>query len=187
MIAEQTAQPALNLRWTFSNALSAFRALLAIPIVFTIDAELRTWTIAISVFAVITDLLDGYLARRLNEISDLGKILDPLSDKIYMGVGVAALLAKGWLAPWFVAIVLGRDLLIFLGGLYVERRTGVVLPSLYIGKFAAGSLALLMILLLAGVTGTVYTVFEYLALALLVSSFVVYVSRAVSVLREAGR
>lgn len=183
MIVEQTAQTALNLRWTYSNALSAFRGLLAIPIVFTIDAEMRLLTIAISVFAVITDLLDGWLARKLNEISDLGKILDPLSDKIYMAVGVAALLAKGWLEPWFVAIVLGRDLLIFLGGIWVERRTGVVLPSLYIGKAAVASLALQMILLLAGVEGVVYQVSQWLTIALLAASFATYALRAVRTVR----
>lgn len=178
------AQPALNLRWTWSNALSAFRGLLAIPIVYTIDAEMRVATIAISVFAVITDLLDGYLARRLNEISDLGKILDPLSDKIYMAVGVAALLANGWLEPWFVAAVLGRDLLIFLGGIVVERRTGIVLPSLYIGKTAVASLALLMLLLLAGVTGPVYDILEVVTLALLAASLVAYFARGVTTVRK---
>lgn len=186
MIAEQTAQTALDLRWTFSNALSALRGMLAIPIVFTIDAEMRLVTILISIAAVITDLLDGWLARKLNEISDLGKILDPLADKIYMAVGVAALLAKGWLPLWFVAIVLGRDLLIFLGGIYVERRAGIVLPSLYIGKAAVASLALQMILLLAGVDGIVYQVSMGLSIALLAASFVAYSIRAVKTLRRAA-
>jgi cardiolipin synthase len=183
MIAEQTAQTALNLRWTFSNALSALRGLLAIPVVFTVAAEMRAATIAIAVFAMITDVLDGWLARKLNEISDLGKILDPLADKVFMGVGVVALVLNGWLEPWFVAVVLARDLLIFIGGLYVERRTGIVLPSLYIGKAAVVSLSLQMLLLLAGVTGIVYDVFLYLTLALLLASFVVYLQRAARVVR----
>jgi CDP-diacylglycerol--glycerol-3-phosphate 3-phosphatidyltransferase len=186
MIAEQTARTTLNLRWTLSNALSALRALLAIPIVFTISAEMRVATILISVFAVITDLLDGYLARRLNEISDLGKILDPLADKIYMAVGVVALMAVGWLEPWFVAVVLARDLVIFLGGIYIERRTGIVLPSLYIGKFAAASLALHMILLLAGVEGIVYDVSRWLTLALLAASLVAYLARGARTLKGEG-
>lgn len=183
MIAEQTAPAKLNLRWTISNAVSALRALLAIPIVLTIQHEMRTAAIALSVFAVITDLLDGYLARKFNEISDLGKILDPLADKAYMAAGVIALLAKGWIAPWFVAIVLGRDLLIFLGGIYVKQRTGIVLPSLYIGKIAVASLALLMLLVLGDVHGIVYNVLLYVTLALLVASFVVYLMRAVATLR----
>jgi hypothetical protein len=79
--------------------------------------------------------------------------------------------------------VLARDLLIFIGGLYVERRTGIVLPSLYIGKAAVVSLSLQMLLLLAGVTGIVYDVFLYLTLALLLASFVVYLQRAARVVR----
>lgn len=183
MIAEQTAAPALNLRWTLSNAISAFRALMAVPIVLTIDAEMRVAGIAVSIFAVVTDLLDGYLARKLNEISDLGKILDPLADKVYMAAGVIALLSKGWIEPWFVAIVLGRDVLIFLGGLYVKHRTGIVLPSLYIGKFAVASLALLMLFVLGGVTGIAFDILEAITIALLAASFVVYLARAIRTVR----
>jgi CDP-diacylglycerol--glycerol-3-phosphate 3-phosphatidyltransferase len=185
MIAEQSARTALNLRWTLSNALSALRGLLAIPMIFTIAAGMRGLTIAICVAAMITDVLDGYLARRLDEISDLGKILDPLADKVFMALGVIVLVVNGWLDAWFVAVVLARDVLILVGGLYVERRTGVVLPSLYVGKAAVVSLSLQMLLLLAGVTGVVYDVCLYLTLALLVVSLVVYLKRAVETLRRA--
>ena len=183
MIAEQTPPASLNLRWTFSNALSALRGLMALPIVLAIDAEARVLAIALSVFAVITDLLDGYVARKRNEISDLGKILDPLSDKIYMAAGVAALLAKGWLEPWFVAVGLGRDLLIVLGGIYITRRTGLVLPSNYVGKTAVASLALQMLLLLAGVTGIVYDTLQVITVTLLAASFIVYLKRAIETVK----
>lgn len=180
-----TSAPKLDLRWTFSNALSALRGLLAIPAALTIMAGMGGVTIAIFVFATITDLLDGYLARRLNEVSDLGKILDPLADKIFIGAVVVAMLLEGMLPLWFVAVILARDLLILAGGVIVERRTRTVLPSNYPGKIAVLILSTTLLLIVAGVGQTVIQIMMGIALALLSLSFVLYLARAAKVWREA--
>jgi CDP-diacylglycerol--glycerol-3-phosphate 3-phosphatidyltransferase len=168
----------LNLRWTLSNALSAFRMALAVPAALTLLADMRWVTFAIGVVGIITDLLDGYIARVRNEISDLGKILDPLADKICVAGVVVALLIKGELPVWFVAVVMGRDLLIVLGGMLVERRTGEVLPSNYPGKVAALTMAITLLLILARVDQTWITPFFWLTLGLLAISLVLYIRRA---------
>ena len=178
-MADQPAQqPGLDLRWTISNALSALRIVLVVPAVLAIDADMRMLAIGLFVLAAVTDMLDGYLARRLHEISDLGKILDPLADKIFVGAIVVQLLLRHELPLWFVAIVLGRDLLILLGGIYIERRTGVVLPSNYPGKIAVLTLSLTLLLVVAGIGPTTLNIMIAINLLLLAVSIVLYGKRA---------
>ncbi|MCE7934379.1 MAG: CDP-alcohol phosphatidyltransferase family protein, partial [Chlorobi bacterium CHB2] len=136
MNANTAPPPPLNLRWTLSNGLSALRMLLVVPTWFTLASGMRLATVALFILSALTDVLDGWLARKRNEVSDLGKILDPLADKVYVGVVVVVMLLQGMLPLWFVLVVLGRDLLILVGGILFERRTGVVLPSNYPGKIA---------------------------------------------------
>ena len=74
----------------------------------------RSWVYGLALMAYISDLLDGYIARKRNEITEWGKILDPLADKIFVGLTCIALLSIGQLSIWYIALVIGRDVLIFL-------------------------------------------------------------------------
>jgi CDP-diacylglycerol--glycerol-3-phosphate 3-phosphatidyltransferase len=184
---DRVAAPALDLRWTLSNALSALRMVLVLPMAYTLIAGMRWATVVICVLAAVTDVLDGYIARRNNEISDLGKILDPLADKVFVGVLVILLLIKAMLPLWFVAVVLGRDLLILAGGLLVERRTGAVLPSNYPGKIAVLVLSTTLLLIIIGTAPIVITVMMTASLVLLAISLVLYATRAIEAGRGKGR
>jgi len=177
-------QQKLNLRWTFSNGLSALRLALAVPASLTLWASMGGVTIALFVLAALTDILDGYLARRLDEVSDLGKILDPLADKVFVAVIVVVMLLKGLLPLWFVGIVIARDLLILFGGIVVERKTGAVLPSNYPGKIAVLVLSTTLLLIVADAGWTTVRVMEGLSLALLALSFVLYAVRGVRAFRR---
>ncbi len=181
---EQTAT-SNTYRWTFSNAISVLRIVLALPAWIAFEAGLRGTVVAIAIFAVITDLLDGYIARRYNEISDLGKILDPLADKVFAATAVLVLVAHGELPLWFVFVVLGRDLIIFAGGTWIERRTGLVVASNYPGKAAALTLAVTLMLIVARVPHGVTDVLLGISLLLLAVSLVLYVVRGVRALRGA--
>jgi CDP-diacylglycerol--glycerol-3-phosphate 3-phosphatidyltransferase len=87
--------------------------------------------------AALTDFLDGFLARKLNQISELGKILDPLTDKLMIGSAIIILFLQNRMPLWYVAIIIGRDLFNLFGGLLVSRKIKFVLPSILIGKVAA--------------------------------------------------
>lgn len=176
--------PGLNLRWTLSNGLSALRMLLVIPTWFTLASGMRLATIALFILSALTDVLDGWLARKRNEISDLGKILDPLADKVYVGVVVVIMLMQGMLPLWFVLVVLGRDLLILVGGILFERHTGVVLPSNYPGKIAVLVLSGTLLAIVAGASTTLIDIMAGTALLLLAISLTLY---AVRVVRQWGR
>lgn len=141
---------------------------------------------AVCVVAAITDVLDGQLARRHNEVSEFGKVIDPLADKVFVGTMVVVLLSLGMIPLWLVAIVLGRDLLILVGGLVIKRRTEVVLPSNYPGKAAVVSLSIALILVLLDIQGIVVDVFTWLSILLLTLSLVLYGIRARHVWRSGG-
>jgi cardiolipin synthase len=92
---------------------------------------------ALGVFlaASFTDIVDGYIARRYNMITDLGKILDPVADKA-MQITVLVSMAVRSLMPWVaVAVIMTKELMMFLGGVFLFRKNVVVGANLY-GKIA---------------------------------------------------
>ncbi len=96
--------------------------------------------------AVLTDFLDGYLARRLQQVSDLGKIIDPLADKIGVGIIAVCLAVTGDIPLWYLVTVLVRDLLIFAGGVYIRRQKKIVPQANMAGKIAVNVIALALLL-----------------------------------------
>ena len=139
----------------------------------------RLIALAIFLLASATDKLDGYLARSRNLITDLGKILDPIADKVLIGAALIALSILGDLWWWVTIIILGRELLITLMRFIVIRY--VVLPASRGGKLKTvfqiiaicafllplGSMPYFLfviasVLMAAAVAITVYTGIEYL-------------------------
>ena len=175
--------------WTISNFLSFSRILLMGPvIVFFLGGSPHHREIAVLfvLLAVVTDTLDGYLARLLHQESEIGRIIDPLADKIGVGIVVVLLLLFGDIPLWFALLVLTRDIAIFCGGVYIKRRKGLVLPSNMAGKIAVSLVALT--LTLAMLRYQMFALVEEFSLAasavLLIVSFAVYVRRFLTVLSE---
>jgi len=179
--------PAAGRFATVSNFLSIARAVLAVPFVLVMLSDVpgaRWWGMAILAVAALTDKLDGVFARRFNQVTEWGKILDPLADKIGVAAVALVLLSLGLAPLWFVLLVLVRDLLIFAGGVYLKSSRGVVLPSNQAGKWAVGivTLALFACMMQAG------TPWEEILLAaacgLLLLSFAQYIGRFAAVARS---
>jgi CDP-diacylglycerol--glycerol-3-phosphate 3-phosphatidyltransferase len=179
---EETSNPF----FTISNLLSISRAVLAIPfaIVMLSDSpHARWWGIFILALATLTDKLDGVVARKYNQVTEWGKILDPLADKIGMAI-VAMVLVKRALIPlWFVLGLVGRDLLILAGGIYIKRSRGLVLQSNQLGKWTIGALALTMFTAMLRWT-TATDIFLWLCVAMLAGSLVLYARRFVEVMKS---
>lgn len=107
--------------------------LLAVCVYFLLgDNYLMTCIMIIVIW--LSDLLDGYFARSRNEISELGKIIDPLADKVTVISLVVILLLKGIIPAWYVIITVLRDALILGGGLYLNYKKNTVLQSNWLGK-----------------------------------------------------
>ncbi|MCX6165277.1 MAG: CDP-alcohol phosphatidyltransferase family protein [Ignavibacteriae bacterium] len=152
-----------------SNLLSVFRIVLIIPVCFLFfsDFEHNKYIIlCVLLLMYVTDLLDGYLARKLNQVSELGKIIDPVADKLVVGVIAILMFIKGLIPLWFIIIVVLRDLLILIFGLFLKRKKKVVLMSNYPGKVAVFTIGLAL----------VFSIFKDTELLRFISSLLYYVS-----------
>ena len=176
--------------WTISNALSFLRVVLVFPIaVFvrqnTFDAQV--YAVGLIIVAAFTDLFDGALARKLNQVSELGKIIDPAADKIAVGLICILLVLQKKLSLWFVLLVLIRDLLILLGGMYVRKRKGITLQSNVVGKWAVTFVTLYILFAIVNNDGVVFIRNILLAASAgaLLLSFGLYAKRFADVLGKA--
>ena len=143
--------------WTLPNLLSALR-LLGVPLFLwlVLGPEADGWALAVLALSGVTDFLDGYLARRLDQASPLGEILDPVADRLYILAVVIGLGLRD-IIPWWVVLILPlRDLLLW-GLVPVLRTRGYsALPVHFLGKAATFNLLYAFPLLLLGDgTGTV--------------------------------
>jgi len=127
--------------WTASNVVSLFRLLLTGPVVYLLLNEMRVAAFVVCLLSAFTDYLDGKLARSTNTVSEWGKVIDPIADKVFIGAILIVLLVQGLYPVWFVVLVLARDGIILAGGLWVRRYTPVVPPSLPSGKWAVAAIS----------------------------------------------
>lgn len=166
-----------------SNGFSLLRLVLAFPIFFLL-LKINTWSnlqyyaaILIIFVAVISDYLDGYYARKRNEITELGKIIDPLADKVGIIGYVMGLYLVDKIPNYLFFMIIFRDLLIFLGGIFVTKKIGKVLPSNLLGKITVNILALY--LLIRTFFANVNTFFlEVLSVIFIIMSLFFYILRA---------
>jgi cardiolipin synthase len=135
--------------FTISNLLSTSRIFLVIPMGYCLVSDFpyhRWWTAGIIVLAIATDFLDGFLARKLHQVSDMGKIIDPLADKIGIGAYAILMAWTGNVPLWFVILVLVRDLVIFSGGFYIQRKKKIIPQSNWPGKISVTLIAVVFLL-----------------------------------------
>jgi cardiolipin synthase len=130
------------------NLLSIFRILLIPFILLALSRGWREGAAGLIVLSGSTDLVDGWIARRFRQITDLGKILDPLGDKLTIGAVSLFLAWTGKLPWWMVGIILTKDVVILVAGLAFWGRGRRVPVSDLWGKIAAMAVGLLI---LAGV------------------------------------
>ena len=163
---------------TLSNGVSFLRVVLAIPTVIFFLAGNFSATALCMIFAYLTDIADGYIARRTNTVSEFGKMIDPVADKIYVAALVIAMLSKGMAPLWFVCIVIGKDVLVTVGAFLVRKKIGAMLPSNYWGKSAILATIIVLLLAVIGVTSDILVFGWVISAILLVLSFAIYVRRA---------
>jgi cardiolipin synthase len=150
-MANPTQLGTANSNWTIPNALSGLR-LLGVPLFFwlIVGPESDGLALAILIVSSFTDWLDGYLARRLNQFSRLGELLDPLADRLYVVAALAALYIRDLLPIWVVAALLMRDVLMSLLLVYLKRFGVTGVPVHFVGKAATMNLLYALPLILLG-------------------------------------
>jgi CDP-diacylglycerol--glycerol-3-phosphate 3-phosphatidyltransferase len=127
------------------NLLTLARLVLfPIPVIFIIRGNDLAALIALAI-GIATDVLDGYLARRLNQISDLGKLLDPLSDKLAVAALAIVLHIYRGFPFWAMALIIGRDLIILVVGAFHLKSKLPFPTSNQFGKLTAFAWSLLLL------------------------------------------
>lgn len=129
------------------NIISLFRLLLTLPISYIflnynkIDGG-NEYVIYIILIAFISDLLDGYIARKTNSVTELGKIIDPLADKCLTAIVVFSMWYYNYFSTTLFCIIVFRDILIFVAGFITSLKIKKVVSSDYIGKFTVFTIGL---------------------------------------------
>jgi len=137
--------------WTVPNLISMAR-LAGVPVFLwlVLVPEADGWALGLLMLSGLTDYLDGYLARKLNQASALGEILDPVADRLYI-LAVVLGLALREIIPWWVAVILPlRDLLLWGLVPFLRTRGYSALPVHFLGKAATFNLLYAFPLLLLG-------------------------------------
>jgi CDP-diacylglycerol--glycerol-3-phosphate 3-phosphatidyltransferase len=131
--------PMIRFVWTVPNLLTILRFLLLFPILWSMSESRPALLCVFVFFAILTDSLDGFIARRLNQKSDFGKMLDPVVDKInVLAVILFMLISKQYEFPlWFFLFLSIRELTVLLCGFYIVIKNKPVMESNRSGKYSA--------------------------------------------------
>ena len=174
------------------NKLTVLRVVLIIPFVICLLVPSfgtvgRYAALVIFIIASLTDLADGKIARKYNMVTNFGKFMDPLADKLLVGAAMICLVGTGQLAAWFVVIIISREFIIS-GFRLVAADNGVVIAASYWGKFKTVFQMVMVICLILNFDCQIYqwlcVIVSYIALLLTIISLVDYVYKNRNILKD---
>ena len=137
----------------------------------------RYISLTLFVVASVTDWFDGYLARKNNLVTNFGKFMDPLADKLLVCSAMICMIDLKRLPAWFVIIIIAREFIIS-GFRLIAAENGVVIAANYWGKFKTASQMIMIILLILhfdGIFVILEQIFIWLSLALTIISLITYI------------
>ena len=139
------------------------------------------------IIASLTDLFDGKIARKYNMVTNFGKFMDPLADKLLVCSALICLIELGQLAAWVVIVIISREFIIS-GFRLVAADNGVVIAASYWGKFKTTFQMIAVILLIFDIPALrmVANITVVIAVALTIISLVDYVAKNYRILTEGG-
>ena len=175
---------------TVPNLLSLLR-LLMIPLILWLYCEKQAHTAAAAVVAVsgLTDIADGIIARKFNLVSDLGKILDPVADKLTQAALIFCLMARYDWMLWLFALFAVKEIIMGVSGLVVIKKKDVVNSAQWFGKLSTVVLYAVMILLFLfpGIPAGAANAMILLCAGTVVLSLVKYMRFYISLLSSKGK
>ena len=145
----------------------------------------RYISLLIFVGASVTDWFDGYLARKHNLVTNFGKFMDPLADKLLVCSAMICMIELGRLPAWIVIVIIAREFIIS-GFRLIAAENGIVIAANYWGKFKTVSQMIMIILMIMNLDNAVFqgaiTLFVVIAVALTIISLIDYIVKNKSVL-----
>lgn len=186
--------------WNVPNIMTTGRVILIIPFVIVLLGANAGWfgedilipciaADGIFLLASLTDLFDGKIARKYNLVTNFGKFMDPLADKVLVCSGLICLVEMGRVPAWVVIVILAREFIIS-GFRLVASDAGIVIAASYWGKWKTTLQMTLVIMAIVDLSpyipfyAIVETVVMYVALALTVISLVDYIYKNHKVLMQ---
>ena len=124
------------------NLITILRLVLIVPLVMSYYFDYMTYLYVLLGVVILTDFLDGFLARRLNQISDLGKLLDPIADGLILFTFSVVLYFEDLIDPWFCIFYFCRQFLLLILSMTFLPNADSVYGSNIIGKWGVGFLTL---------------------------------------------
>lgn len=173
------------------NKLTIFRVIL-IPFFVTsllIQSIPYNNIIACSIFIIasLTDFLDGYIARKYNLITNFGKFMDPLADKLLVGAALICLIESGQLPAWVVIIIISREFIIS-GFRLIASDNGVVIAASYWGKFKTVSQMAMVIVLILNIQLPIFQIIGiilmWISVILTIVSLIDYIIKNKNILND---
>jgi CDP-diacylglycerol--glycerol-3-phosphate 3-phosphatidyltransferase len=120
--------------WTISNILSILRGAMGFPIALLLSREKMIFATILIFLAIISDTLDGMIARRTNQVTNLGKALDPIADKMCILTVLLFLIIEGKIPIHFLIFIGIRDLAIAIMSVYLMNVKDMVVGAVFTGK-----------------------------------------------------
>lgn len=157
------------------NMLTCLRLVMIIPMVYCFLSDMRKAALGFFLLASLTDLLDGYIARRLQIVSNFGKVMDPLADKLMLLSAVLCLFSQGDLPTVVIVIVFAKELLMITVGAILYRTLHMIIPANVIGKIGTVLFFVAVVLaFLSMYTAPWYLYLMYIAVAFSLFSILQY-------------
>ena len=158
-------------------------------LMYDIAGDAGKWiALVIFIAASITDTLDGYIARKYHLVTNFGKFMDPLADKLLVCSALICFTATGKLAAWITIIIIAREFIIS-GFRLVAADNDIVIAASYWGKFKTVSQMFMLILLIADLGGAfnmIAQVLIWVSLVLTIVSLIDYIAKNKQVLTQGG-
>lgn len=182
------------------NKLTVFRMILIVPFVLLLLGGNGGWfgtlfegagkavdyiALAIFIIASLTDLIDGKIARKYNLVTNFGKFMDPLADKLLVSAAMIALVELNRIPAWIVIVIISREFIIS-GFRLVASDNGVVIAASYWGKFKTVFQMVMVCLMIADISvlQLLTDVIMWIAVVLTIISLIDYLMKNKGVMRE---
>lgn len=170
------------------NKLTVLRVIMIIPFVIFLKMEGQIWdyiALAVFILASLTDLLDGKIARKYNLVTNFGKFMDPLADKLLVCAALICLVEMNRIPDVVALIIISREFIIS-GFRLVASDNGVVIAASYWGKFKTTFQMIMICFMIANISifSVVTNILMWVALALTIISLIDYLYKNKDVMKE---
>lgn len=167
------------------NKLTIVRMVMIVPFIILLLCGFDFLALVLFITASLTDLLDGKIARKYNLVTNFGKFMDPLADKLLVCAAMIVLVEMGRIPSWIVIIIISREFIIS-GFRLIASDNGVVIAASYWGKFKTVFQMIMICLMIAniGFLSIITDIVMWIALVLTVVSLLDYLNKNKDVMKD---